>query len=254
MAQKLGVGEASARRQYVSMRIGSLCLTSKEPMEGYEPAKTVNKSGTEYHFFAKRLPFLTGYIEDINLNQTEFDGKTLTSWNLVLDVGRDEEWVISIKEGERPFTRLMSTLCNIDFRQPVKFVGFTGRDKNKVLLLYQDDVDEVTGKEKPVQAKYPERWMSTELADKIKSGVELSERDEWNVARDEKGNIDSTYPYITQSAVTGKWSFDRWNDFLFQKMQEDVIPACQRAAEARANVPADNAIEGEVIEDDDIPF
>lgn len=244
MAFKLGTEEAAGKKNWLSLRTGRLCLTSSDELPGYKPAYTENKSGEKTHFFAKEFESVAAYVDDMRWHVKEFDNGAKTSgWNIALNTGDSEtSFMFTISDKERPFNRLMSALASCDFTQPVKLVGFKGRDGNKVLLVYQDD----TPGAKPVSPKYQERWLSQDLIKKLKAGQPLSDDEKQRFAYDAAGNIvprmtydDTTgelsktgFPYITQSP-DGKWSTAVWTVFLKEKMEQDVIPAIKAAAAQR---------------------
>jgi hypothetical protein len=88
---ELGAAEARASNaKFVNLRIGKIAQTSKDPQVGFSPAKTVNKSGTENHFFAKPYDHITGYIDEIRWHEhTLKDGTVLTGWNVAINTGKD---------------------------------------------------------------------------------------------------------------------------------------------------------------------
>jgi hypothetical protein len=257
MALELGAKESSgSNRIYVGLRIGKIAQTLKEPREGFHPAKTVNKAGKETHFFAKAYDELVGYVTGLRWKTSELtDGTVLTGWDVTIDTG-DQEFVLHVSSNDRPYQRFMSCLLNVDFSRPVKFVGFMGHNNGKsqkVLLLTQSD------KEKDwVQPKYQERWLSQDIVKKLKEKLPLTEQDQRNVAYLSDGKIDGNYPYIKQLS-DGKWSADNWNEFLFEKMNEEVLPAIEEANSHRGSKSiavgqSDGYVAVEEEEDSDIPF
>jgi hypothetical protein len=257
---ELGAAEARASNaKFVNLRIGKIAQTSKEPQVGFSPAKTVNKSGTENHFFAKPYDNITGYVDEIRWHTHELpDGTVLAGWNININTGR-EVFVLAVSSNDRPFTRLMSVLCNVDFRDPVRFVGFMGEykgKKQKVLLVKQENVE---GEEYNVQPKYETKFLSQLTIKKLKEKIALTEDEKKNIAYLPDGKIDGDYPYIKEGA-TGKWNFEQWTDFLMDKMNEDVIPTIEAAKEERGDItPSDYSGSPEaIVEDEDdsseIPF
>lgn len=283
---KLGVEEAkdTGKKIYLNLRVGKIAQTSKDELEGFRPVQTENKGGQKFHFFAKLYDGITGYIKEITWHTSEFpDGGTSQGWNVAIDTG-GVDYVLYIASNDRPFHRFMSVLGNVDFNEPVRFVGFMGDNKNKVLLLYQDEGDfENNIKPKPVQPKWEEKWLSNQIKQKLREKVELTEQEEKSVARGNDGKIigimqydamndslsESGYPYIVQDAG-GKWDFTLWTKFLHAKMEETIIPAISEAAAARESAAIsgeDNDSEAQSdpfgnvpdhyvpsADDDDIPF
>lgn len=215
---------------WVNLRLGDIAQTSKEPKPGFEPAETRNKSGEVHKFYAKRYDSITAYIKDIRWRTSEVNGATLNGWEIFLDTTK-EVYVLYVGSKDHPFQRMMNTLLNVDFTRPVKISGFMGggqdgRPKRKVLTISQ-------GGER-VMPKYTERWLSRIIADKIKKGVELTEQEANSVALTPDGQIDRNVPHIKQNS-DGTWSFDDWNDFLFEQIQDEVIPKAQAAAQERGD-------------------
>lgn len=262
-----GVGESRlSNRIYVNLRCGDIAETSNKEREGFTPETTKNQAGTEYNFFAKKYPHLTGYVVDIKWHtHTLPSGTVLTGWNIFIDTGGPKLFVLGIGSQDGPYSRLMATLPGVNFERPVRFVGFMGEYKNrpsKVLLLSQQQ--DAAGKPIWLQPKTEAKWLSRLIIDKLKQGVALTETEEKNVSRDKDGKFNKDYPYIVQKP-DGKWSFDTWESFLFEQMNEFVIPNVLAACEARGyrhnehsepakpEVPADIA-NAPVLPEDDIPF
>lgn len=267
MAQEeLGAQESQGlNRMFVNLRIGKIAQTSNTQFDGFVPAQTKNKSGDITSFFAKPYDKITGYVTDIRWHTHKLaDGTVLKSWNITIDT-TEQVFVLGVSAKDRPFQRAMNTFLNIDFNNPVRFVGFMGEYEGKpqkVLLMYQ-------GGEKPVQPMYQERWLSRLIINKLKEGAELTEKEEKNVKRMSGGKFDKDYPYIVENA-DGGWSLDAWNNFLFNKIHDEVIPNVQAANERRGTSPANGseeakeaaAIAGDefagprsaAANDDDIPF
>lgn len=256
---ELGAAEARASNaKFVNLRIGKIAQTSKDPQEGFSPAKTINKSGTENHFYAKPYDSIAGYVDEIRWHtHTLTDGTILSGWNITVNTGNDL-FVLGISSKDRPFTRLMSTLCNVDFNEPIKFVGFMGEyegKKQKVLLVKQENAE---GVEYNVQPKYEAKFLSTLIVKKLKEKVDLTDKEKQNVAYTAEGKIDKDYPYIKEG-LDGKWQFDAWTNFLMERMQEDVIPFVDVTKEGRGDVEfsGEARTEAPVVvqdDDDDIPF
>lgn len=273
---EIGAGESRpSNRIYVNIRCGDIAQTSNKHIDGYEPVTTTNKSGTEYHFFAKKHPHLTGHIVDIQWHTHKLkDGTVLTGWNIFIDVGQPKIFVLSIGANDGPYSRLMATLPGVEFTKPVRIVGFMGDYKGKpqkVLLLSQQKGQD--GKPIWLQPQIEAKWLSKLIYNKVKEGIELSPEEERNVSRNADGSFNSSYPYITERA-DGKWSFDRWEDHLHEQMKEFVIPSVKDACRVRGysgpiaeeqsgsayETPADAAqysgpvASGSVVDDSDIPF
>ncbi len=265
----LGAEEAKGEgRIFVNLRIGKIAQTSNEPREGFKPASTKNKDGSVNNFFAKSYEKITGYVTDIRWHtHTLRDGTVLAGWNITIDT-TNEVFVLGVNKNDRPYQRVMNTLLNVDFERPVMFVGFMGKDKQdrpqKVLLLSQ----ELGENKKPcwLQAYHEEKWLSRIIIDKLKQGVGLTEQEERQVSRDQNGNFSKEYPYIVQGA-DGKWSWDVWNNFLYEQMTDRVIPEVERIASERGAIARDSAVDDLPAEefsgpmsgpgpayDDDIPF
>ena len=272
----LGAGESQAsNRIYVSLRTGKICRHNKEQLPGYAPKQTTNPDGSINNFYAKEYDHLTGFVTDVRWHTNKRpDGKVLSSWNVTVDTTK-EVYVLQIAPTDRPFNRFMNTMLAVDFTKPVRFVAFTGRDKQKNLpqkvLLITQETDSATGKPKWIQPVHEEKWLSRLVINKLKQGVPLTEAEERNVSRNTDGSFNKNFPYITQG-LDEKWSFDAWKEFLHEQMQEFVIPAVKAAAEARGEiVHPDNrgdaweppleddntAFSGPApspVSDDDIPF
>lgn len=235
-----GVGIKSNDRVYLTLRTGSLCEVAKSPRDGFRE-HTTEYEGKTYTKYVREYDWLTGHITDVRRSTADFgDGKTVRGLQVTVEPeGSDIKYVLDIKENERPYKRLISTLCNINFDEPVRFEAFLGRGKgghkNKVLLLYQGgDINPDTGKERPVQPKYPERWLSRTLVDKLKQNLDLTDQEKWNVAFDKDGKPDNAYPYIREGA-NGKWLFETWDQFLEEKLDNEIIPAVQSSSPLKGN-------------------
>lgn len=273
----IGAEEASAsNRTFVNLRIGKIAQTSKDPLPGFEPAKTVNKSGVENHFFAKSYDHITGYVSDIRWHtHTLNDGTVLSGWNITIETN-DKAYVLGVSSKDRPFQRVMNVLINVDFSLPVMFVGFMGKNQSnnqpqKVLLLSQEMSSD--GKPMWLSPAVEERWLSRSLINKLKENIPLTEAEERNVSRMQDGSFNKDYPYIVEN-VDGTWSFDTYNNFLHEQMREHVIPNVKACAELRGvhvaetvsmpefsgSLPSDvlapdpSVTVGSVRDDDDIPF
>lgn len=250
---ELGAAEARhSNAKFLDLRIGKIAQTSKEQREGFSPATTKNKSGTEHHFFAKPYDSITGYIDDIRWHtHTLQDGTVLTGWNIAINTGNDL-YILGVSSNDRPFDGLMNSLCNVDFTQPVKFQGFWGEQKNsqgqktgkkqKVLLMYQTEGDPKAF----VKGKYEMKWLSQLLVKKLKEKIEISEDEKRNLAYKPDGKIDGDYPYIKEK-LDGKWNFDNWREFLMGEMYTYVIPAVEIAKSDRGEISTGTII----VEDDD---
>jgi len=267
-----GVGESRpSNRIYVNLRCGDIAETSNKEREGFAPETTKNLAGTEYHFFAKKHPHLTGHVVDIKWHtHTLKNGTTLTGWNIFIDVGGPKLFVLGVGSQDQPYARLMATLPGVNFERTVRFVGFMGEYKNrpqKVLLLSQER--DAAGEPIWLQPRTQAKWLSRSIIDKLKHGEELTEAEEKNVSRGKDGKFNKDYPYINQKP-DGKWSFDLWESFLFEEMNEFVIPNVQMACQARGyaepasteepqpEMPADvtsaPAAPHTALTDEDIPF
>lgn len=247
--------------RYVNLRVGNIAETSKEQYEGFSPAKTKNKAGDEFYFFARRYTFITGYVNEISWHTHEFqDGAKVQGWNILISTG-EQDFMLYVDKKDRPYSRLMSVLLNVNFDEPMRFNGFMGKSQanskpQKVLLIYQ-------GGEKPVQPKYAEKWVSLHLQNKIKEKLELTQDDLNHLSLDAEGNPDWKYPHIIQNRDE-TWNFQNWENFLIEQMDTLVIPDVKMAAQKRKSTPAFSGSE-EYVEDetpasapfnddDDIPF
>lgn len=269
---EIGAGEARPNNKiFVNLRCGDIAQTSNKQIEDdWTPEMNVNNSGTEYHFFAKKYPHLTGHVVDIYWHKhTLKDGTELSSWNIVIDTKQPKLFVLGVGTNDPNYSRLMATLPGVDFERSVRFVGFKGENKRthkpqKMLLLSQQKGPD----DKPIwlQPKTEAKWLSRVIIDKLKNGDELFADEEKNVARNADGSFNKEYPYIVQKP-DGKWSFDTWESFLFEGMKEFVIPNVQAACEARGykepsrgdqeaqpDIPADVANAPAPVYNDDIPF
>lgn len=227
MAIQLGATETQKSNvTYVNLRVGKISENNKEQKPGYIPLKTTNKDGTVNHFFGKEYDAIAGYITEINWRtRTLENGTRINGWDIKIDT-TEKVFVLNVGDKDRPFHRLMSVLCSVNFNEPVKFVGFLGGDKkqDKVLLLYQDWYEE--GK-KPLQPKYPEKWLSAVVKQKLNEKIELTEKERERVMYKPDGKPDASYPYIREK-TNGGWSFEAWEEFLHEKMQ-DVLKAVENA-------------------------
>lgn len=232
---ELGAQEARANNvKYVNLRIGKIAQTSNEQLTGYCAAKTVNASGVESHFFAKPYDNIAGYIDDIRWKEhTLPTGTVLTGWNITINTGIDT-FVLDIGSLDRPFEHTMNALCNVDFAEPVRFVGFMGKNKDgtkkqKVLLLTQSDEEKDW-----VQGKHEMKFLSQLIVKKLKEKIDLTDDEKKNIAYTPEGKIDGEYPYVKEK-LDGKWSFEAWREFLMGEMYTQVIPAAQIARAERGD-------------------
>jgi hypothetical protein len=259
---ELGAREArSSNVTFVNLRIGRIAQTANEQLPGFIPAKTVNASGVEHHFFAKPYEDLTGYIDEIRWREhTLTNGTVLTGWNIAINTG-GRVFVLEIGSLDRPFEHTMNTLCSVDFSKPVRFVGFLGKGKDgtkkqKVLMLTQSDEEKDW-----VKGKYEMKFLSQMLVKKLREKMELTEDERRNVAYLPDGKIDGNYPYIKEK-LDGKWSFEAWREFLMERIYTDVLPAVDAAKAERGEFHAEAAptateYTGIVVDDNDdgeIPF
>lgn len=226
----------TSNRVYVTLRLGKITESSKEPRPGFFPAETRNNAGDVHHFFAKTYDDLTGYVKEINWYQNTLDnGTVLKGWKVLIDVGEDRDYVLDVGSKQRPFNDLMTRIANADFTKPVRFRGFTGKDGVKVLLLTQEQDEH--GKPIWLAPAFDAKYLSRFIIDKLKAKTPLTEDEERNIARDEKGKIlpqmkydeaDGTlsdgYPYIFQNASDAKWNFSVWTEFLIDKTLNATIP------------------------------
>lgn len=272
---EVGVGESRpSNRIYCDIRCGDIAETSAKLIEGYEAVTTKNASGTEYHFFAKKHPHLTGHVVDIQWKSfTLKNGTVLNGWNIFIDVGKPKIYVLSVGTKDGPYARLMATLPGVNFLKPVRFVGFMGENKTthqpqKVLLLSQQKNEK--GEPIWLQPKIESKWLSRTIIDKLKQRIPLTDEEEKNVSRNADGSFNKDFPYISQKP-DNKWSFDLWESFLFEQMKEFVIPSIADAnrirgytgpsageaeveTDYRPSVPSDVANAPAAPPDDDIPF
>jgi hypothetical protein len=258
---KMDLGAAEARTsnvKYVNIRIGKIAQTANEQLPEYVPAKTVNASGVENHFFARPFDNITGYVDDIRWREhTLTNGTVLTGWNISINTGT-ETFVLEVGSLDRPFESTMNSLCSVDFTKPVRFVGFMGTNKDKskkqkVLLLTQ------SGEEKDwVHGKYEMKFLSQLIIKKLKEKVPLTDDEKRNVAYLPDGKVDGEYPYIKEK-LDGKWSFEAWREFLMGEMYTHVIPAVEIAKDERGDITFSGPASAEpvvVVEEDpsDFPF
>ncbi len=266
---QLGAEEShGANRIYVDLRIGKIAQTSKESLPGYVPAQTKNKDGSINNFYAKAYGQITGYVTDIRWHvHTLPDGTKLSSWQITIDTTK-EVFVLKVGSNDRPFERTMNCLLNVDFTRPVRFVGFMGKNRKtnkpqKMLMLSQEMGAD--GKPVWIQPAMDEKWLSRLVINKLKEGIELTPEEEKRVSRMADGKFNKEYPYIIEKS-DGSWSLDMWTEFLFDQMNEQVIPNVKAAAEQRGSftpagedVPMDS-VPDEAPEmtgppdDDDIPW
>ena len=251
---KLGATETrdNSNRVYVNLRTGFFTETSPTKVQnvddvrsgkeaippGYRLFTTKNKSGTEYHFFARTYWDIAGYINEIKFHEhTLDDGTRLSGWNITVGTG-EKEFIIQVGSKDRPYAMLMSVLPNVDFSEPVKFVAFMGKganDKPQKVLLVTQNPDE-TAKDW-VKPKYEAKWLSQMLYQKaqdLNAGeqVVLTEEEDRNLVFDEYKKVDLSYPYIREKR-SGGWNFDNWEEFLFGKMETEVLPKVTEAVENR---------------------
>lgn len=244
---------------YVNLRAGEIAITSNEQFEGSEPASTTNADGKMNHFFALRKHHITGYVTDIRWHVSHFKDGDVGGWNITIDTG-SERYVLGVNENERPFSPLMNTLLNVDFHNLVMFRGFLGNEmkngkatgkKIKMLLLSQ----EMGPEDKPVWLKgaVEQKWLSREIAVKLRDKVELTEKERESVSWMNDGTPNREYPYIREKA-NGKWSFEAWEEFLITQMNEIVIPSVKAANAARGSAPVRAGIgTAEISEEPDVP-
>ncbi|MGE3953528.1 MAG: hypothetical protein AB7F88_19765 [Pyrinomonadaceae bacterium] len=246
---------SSVHRIFVNLRAGKIGQTSDKPIEGYREFTNVNKAGQEFKFYAKTYDHLTGFVDDIRWHTHKLqDGTVLSGWNITIDTGAQGTFVLGVSTKDRPFQQLMNCLVNVDFGRTVRFVGFWGKNQfndrpQKVLLLSQG-LDPATKKPIWVQPAHEQKWLSRLLIQKLKEGVPLTEQEERNVSRMHDGKFNKEYPYIVQNADES-WSFDTWNNFLHEQMDELVIPACKFAYDERANGSRLESAAG--IDESDLP-
>lgn len=256
-----------AGRIYVNLRAGEIAQTQSGPADGFVAKTNRNASGTEYHFFAKPYHHITGIVTDIRWHSYEFQtGGSSTGWNVTIETP-DEVFVLFVASGDPLlYGDFMNRMLSVDFTKLVYFRCYTNKAGYKNLIISQEMDDE--GKPIWVEPLYQTRWMSLTLKEKIRSGVELDDKDKQNVKFDDQGKPDNSYPYILQKQ-DGKWSWDRWHDFLITLMKDEVLPHVKSAADARGNghtaeeysgpqgdayEPEQSAPVGAVPPDDDIPF
>lgn len=260
-------GAAPSRPQqlvYVNLRAGRIGHTSDRPLEGHSEHSNFNKAGQEFKFYAKTYDHLTGYIDSIRWHSHPLpDGTKLSGWNITVNCGKEGVFVLGIGLKDRPFRQIMNVLLNVDFTRPARFVGFWGEDRKgrpqKVLLISQH-YDPVTNKPVWVRPAHEQKWLSRLLIGKLKEKVPLTEDEERNVSRMSDGSFNKDYPYIVQN-TDESWSFDTWNNFLHEQMEQFVIPAVEAAAGERRGREVDAPeyfpaeFDGPVSDgDDDIPF
>lgn len=251
MNWEIGTTQATTNNHvYVTLRLGKITESSKEPREGFFPAVTHNNSGEEYHFFARTFDNLTGYVKGLRWYQNALDnGTILKGWKITINVGEDKDYILDIGDKQRPFNDFMSRVANVDFTRPVRFIGFTGKDGRKVLLLTQDrDAD--TNKPIWVQPKFDMKFLSRFIIDKLKAKEALSPDEERNIARDDKGKIlpqmkydeidgvfTEGYPYVFQNASDDKWNFSVWTAFLIDFTKTVTIPRLESEVEHQPVLP-----------------
>lgn len=256
-------------RVYVNLRLGEIAITSREQFEGSSPAQTKSKDGKTTSFYARRKHHITGFISDIYWKTSTLpDGTVLSGWNVAIETGA-ETYVLYVAKNDRTYAQLMNTLLAVDFDKPIMFRGFYGTNKRsnkkeKVLLLSQE-LDPTTKKPIWLKPVVEMKWMSRLLGQKLKEGIQLTEQEEHNVSRMQDQSPNRVYPYIIEKA-DGTWSFERFEEHLYEQMLEFVIPNVKAAVEKRGTfVPVgDNGDEipehasgvGPLPEDDDdeIPF
>lgn len=287
MNWEIGKTEATTNNHvYVTLRLGKITESSKEPRDGFFPAVTHNNAGEAYHFFARTFDNLTGYVKNLRWYQNELEnGTVLKGWKVTIDVGEDKDYILDIGDKQRPFSDFMSRVANVDFTRPVRFIGFTGKDGKKVLLLTQDR-DTETNNPIWVKHKFEAKYLSRFIIDKLKGKQPLTEDEERNIARDDKGKIlpqmkydelegtfSEGYPYIFQNASDEKWNFTVWTAFLIDftktvtipRLESEVgdQPVLQRKVTASdddlpeftgGDAPASPQVSASAEYDDDIPF
>lgn len=258
-----------ANRVFVNIRIGKIAQTDNRQLPGFVPAQTRSLDGTINNFFARPYDDLVGFVTDIRFRKhTIPNGTVLSGWAITIDT-TNEIFVLEIGTNDRPYQRLMNCLLNVDFDKLVMFRAFMGKDHKerpvKVLLLSQELGDE----DKPIWVRpaMEEKWLTRIVIDKLKAGLDLTPEEEKRVVRNADGSFRKEYPYVVENSQ-GKWSMETYTEYLFEQMNEHVLPNCKAAAERRgiiqaAAVQADLAVEegsdpasysGPPPSDDDIPF
>lgn len=278
---ELGAREsAPSNRIYLDLRAGRIGQTSDKQLPGFVPASSENAAGEVFHFFAKTLQDLTGYIDDLYFRSfTTKTGTVINSWNVVINTTK-EEYVLQIGASSRAADTLLSTLPNIDFTKPVMLVHFIGTNertkKKQPVFLLSQSLNPETGKPVWLKAKYEQKWLSKLLISKVKEGVELTDEDKRNLAFDATGRIlgRDSYPFYITEKSDGSWSFEARSEQLHELAKEAIIPAIKMAADERKQAmglipgasepefagPSEfaeavhSASEPRAVFDDDIPF
>lgn len=224
--RQIGFSESTNQNsKYLSLRVGQLAETSGQQLPGFLPVQTKNKAGEVFNFFAKTYDNLYGFVKKVYYYDNPLnDGTVLNGIKITVDCGQ-QTFVIDIGTKDRPYRRAISILAGVDFTQPVYFRAFLDKEKKKVLLLAQDFDDE--DKPKYLRPKYDEKWLSQLIAQKVKEKLPLTEDEKRNVAY-KNGKPDPDYPYIRQMS-NGKWSFEKWEEFIHDVLKNEVIPACEAA-------------------------
>lgn len=265
----LGATESrdSGNRVYLNLRTGKISEVSKnedESRPGFKPFTTENKSGTKYHFFARTFDDLKGYVKEIKWHEhTLADGTRLAGWNISIDTGGEIEYVLQIQTNDRPYQVLMNLLPSVDFNNPVRIVAFMGKDKNgktqKVLLMTQNPDQTAKDWVKPA---FEQKWLTKDIYNRVKNGLDGIKKDKIKMTEDEEqsiarnvvfkpdGSFDATYPYIKEKSEGG-WSFEAWTEFLFDKMESEVLPRVEEAQTSREASRPQYSGKSQFVEPDD---
>lgn len=176
----------------------------------------------------KVAPAFTGRLEDIQIQEKEYEGKPVREMQLHFnDAG--EKYAISVNADTGIANNILNTLLNIDEIGELTIGVFLGDNK----------------------AKPGEK----QCAVWIKNNGEKTNG--WKYKKDENGKLPEGFPEPIQTQFKGKtmWDFSPVANFLWEQTQKVTIPKLKGAGYVASNAAVKEsgpAAEGEI--DDDLPF
>lgn len=232
-----GFFEEGAKRRGTFFQVfdGTICLKSKEVVEGWEgPITTTHpRTKAEIHTYVKRFDKLVARIINVKKDRKKFDdGTKITNYNFTI-LGGGKKGTLQVTYMDSLLRKFLKVCPNIDFDRPILFGAFKkmvdGKSKQLISIRQGEGSDY-------------DNWPPVPFY--------------WRKDTDEKGNViegspskgrdGSILPEAIHDEEDDTWDFKAQNKFLIKHFVENELPVIQQIAEARG-------LNNMTVDDDDMP-
>ena len=199
---------------------GSICLKSREIVEGWEgPIETTHPKTKEKVFtYVKRFDSLVARVVNIVKVRKEFDdGTKITNYNLTL-VAQGKKATLQLTYMDAFLRKFLKVAPNINFEELIRFSAFkkmkNGKDKQLI------SIKQGTGSDYQAWDPVPFYWEH----EKYPNG-------EINLETKAKGADGTILPAVIHDEEDDTWDFKAQNKFLVSHFTEHQLPTIKAIAE-----------------------